>query len=175
MLTRNALECQVVRNSRRECSISFSLIQMKKPSRQRIVQQTQYTQEFFLLISFVIAVLTDARLTLHPRLICSVELLCFYIILILDRDASSAAIVGVLSPIQRYRREQPICYCSRSLSNAERKCCETWKDVWVVIVFSRLFMVYLFGRQFILRTGHQLFWWLFNCKDPLYRLAKWQE
>jgi len=94
---------------------------------------------------------------------------------ILDTDASNEGIGGVLSQIQRDGSEKPLCYGSRSLSDAEKRYCVTRKELLAVVAFSRQFRVYLIGRQFILRTDHQSLRWLLNFKDPLNQLARWQE
>ena len=66
---------------------------------------------------------------------------------ILDTDASSYAIGGVLSGTRRTRAV--IAYASRTLEKAEQNYCVTRKEMLAVVFFTKYYKHYLLGRHFI--------------------------
>ena len=71
----------------------------------------------------------------------------------LDTDASNHYIGAVLSQIQG-GEERVIAYGSRTYSKAEVNYCTTPKELLAVVYFMKLFMQYLLGREFLVRTDH---------------------
>ena len=72
---------------------------------------------------------------------------------ILDTDASSYAIGGVLSQVQG-GHERVIADACRTLEKAEQNYCVTRKEMFSVVFFTKYYKQYLLGRHFILRTDH---------------------
>lgn len=76
----------------------------------------------------------------------------------LDTNASNEDIGGVLSQIKNPKVAVAAVFLMRA-----------------AVFFSRKFRAYLLGRQFTLRTDHQLLMWLLYFKDPMNQLAMWQK
>ena len=93
---------------------------------------------------------------------------------ILDCDASNCALGGVLSQVQG-EREVPLCYASKSLSDAERNYCTTRRELLAVVSFVEHFKSYLLGRRFTVRSDHGSLRWLLNFRNPTGQVARWLE
>ena len=93
---------------------------------------------------------------------------------ILDTDASSYAIGGVLSQIQG-GYERVIAYASRTLEKAEQNYCVTRKEMLATVFFTKYFKHYLLGRHFILRTDHGSLRWLHRFKEPEGQVQRWLQ
>ena len=85
--------------------------------------------------------------------------------LILDMDASNAAIWGVLSQDQD-GEERMLSYGSATLLPCERNYCVTRHKLLAVVHFTSQFCQYLLGHPFTLRTDHGSPRWLVNLKFP---------
>ena len=66
---------------------------------------------------------------------------------ILDTDASSYAIGGVLSQVQ-VGHERVIAYASRTLEKAEQNYCVTRKEMLALVFFTKYNKHYLLGLHF---------------------------
>lgn len=93
---------------------------------------------------------------------------------ILDTDASDSAIGAVFSQNQG-GAEKVIANASLTLSKSERKYCVTKEELLAVVSFVKYFRHYLYGRKFLIRTGHGSLRWLLNFKQPEGQLARWLE
>ena len=93
---------------------------------------------------------------------------------ILDTDASSYAIGGVLSQIQG-GYERVIAYASRTLEKAEQNYCVTRKEMLATVFFTKYFKHYLLGRHFILCTDHGSLRWLHRFKEPEGQVQRWLQ
>ncbi|CAG2247528.1 unnamed protein product [Mytilus edulis] len=91
---------------------------------------------------------------------------------VLDTDACDNGIGAVLSQIQN-GEEKVIAYASKTLNNAQRKYCTTYKELLAIVSFVKHFRHYLWGRPFKVRTDHASLIWLKNFKDPEGILARW--
>jgi len=91
---------------------------------------------------------------------------------ILDTDASAYGIGGVLSQIQN-GQEKVIAYASKTLSSSQSNYCTTMRELLAVVIFTKHFHHYLWGRNFSLRTDHASLTWLTNFKEPTGMLARW--
>lgn len=91
---------------------------------------------------------------------------------ILDTDASGHAIVAVISQVQG-SEEKVIAYVSRMLTESQMKYCTTHRELSAVVIFVKYFRLYLFGRQFKIRTDHASFIWLKRFKQPEGMVARW--
>lgn len=91
---------------------------------------------------------------------------------VLDCDASSHALGGVLSQLQD-GEEKVIAYASRTLNPAQRQYCTTKRELLAVVTFMKHFKHYLFGQKFIIRTDHAPLIWLRNFKEPEGLIARW--
>lgn len=84
-------------------------------------------------------------------------------------DASNVAIGGVLS-----QRNMPVSFYSRTLNFAERNYSTIEKELLAIVLTTKHFRPYLFGRQFLIETDHKPLVWLFSLKDTNQRLIKWR-
>ena len=91
---------------------------------------------------------------------------------VLDTDASSCSIGGVLSQIQQ-GQEHVIAYFSRSLSSPERNYCVTRRELLAIVDSMKHFHHYLYGKHFVTRTDHAALQWLRKLKEPEGQLARW--
>jgi transposase InsO family protein len=93
---------------------------------------------------------------------------------ILDTDASTTAIAGILSQIQN-GEERVIAYGSRTLRNSEKNYSATKLEMLAVIYFMKYYRSYLLGREFTIRTDHGALTWLYSFKQPVGQVARWLE
>ena len=93
---------------------------------------------------------------------------------ILDTDASSYAIGGVLSQVQG-GHERVIAYAGRTLEKTEQNYCVTRKEMLAVVFFTKNYKHYLLGRHFILRTDHGSLRWLHCFKEQEGQVHRWLE
>jgi len=84
---------------------------------------------------------------------------------ILDTDASNAGIGAVLSQIQN-GEEHVIEYFSTILTKAEENYCVTRKELLAIVKLVDHFHKYLYGQEFLIRTGHATLKWLLRMKQP---------
>lgn len=91
---------------------------------------------------------------------------------ILDTDASERGIGAVLSQ-QQDGVERVIAYASKTLNQAQRRYCTTYRELLAVVVFVRHFRHYLFGQQFTVRSDHASLRWLTNFKDAEGMVGRW--
>nr|VZI49393.1 unnamed protein product [Spirometra erinaceieuropaei] len=94
---------------------------------------------------------------------------------ILDTDASSHAIGGVLSQTDTDGREHVIQYGSRTLDKSERNYSATRREMLALVSFTKKFAAFLKGKPFIIRTDHSALEWLQNFHEPEGQVARWQE
>ena len=91
---------------------------------------------------------------------------------VLDTDACDNGIGAVLSQIQN-GEENVIAYSSKSLNDAQRRYCTTYKELLAIVIFVKQFRHYLWGRPFKVRTDHASLVWLRKFKNPEGMLARW--
>ena len=91
---------------------------------------------------------------------------------ILFTDASDFGIGGVLSQ-QIEKKERPIAYYNRHLSEAEQKYGTTEKECLAIVDSVKHFRQYLNGRHFTLVVDHQPLEYLKSAKDTNRRLNRW--
>ncbi|MEW8092744.1 MAG: reverse transcriptase domain-containing protein [Candidatus Thiodiazotropha endolucinida] len=91
---------------------------------------------------------------------------------VLDCDASSYALGGVLSQLQD-EEERVIAYASHTLNPAQQQYCTTKRELLAVVTFMKHFKHYLLGQKFIIRTDHAPLIWLRNFKEPEGLIARW--
>lgn len=92
---------------------------------------------------------------------------------ILTTDASNFAVGSVLSQMKN-GKDLPIAYSSRTLSQTESKYSTIQKELLSILVATKTFRPYLYGRKFKLVTDHRPLTWLFSIKDPGSKLARWR-
>ena len=90
---------------------------------------------------------------------------------VLDCDASSFALGGVLSQLQD-GEEKVIAYAS-TLNPAKQQYCTTKRELLAVVTFMKHFKHYLLGQKFIIRTDRAPLIWLRNFKEPEGLIARW--
>ena len=96
-----------------------------------------------------------------------------HITYILDTDASLFGVGAVLSQVDETGTGHVIAYGSKTLSKTQRNYCTTMRELLAAVVLVRQFHHYLWGRHFILRTGHASLMWLVNFKESDGMLARW--
>ena len=109
--------------------------------------------------------LVEAPVLIHPDFTKS---------FILDVDASDLSIGAVLSQITE-NGERVIAYVSRTLSKSERRYCVSRKEMLALVYFVKYFRLYLYGKQFTVRTDHRSLRWPMNFKNPEGQVAIWLE
>ena len=93
----------------------------------------------------------------------------------LDTDRSGVGVGCVLSQLGEEGQERPIAFCSRTLSNAEKRYDITKQEMCALVAGIRNFKSYLYGRTFTVRVDHHSLIWLGNLKEPRGILAHWLE
>ena len=68
---------------------------------------------------------------------------------------------------------RPVAFYSKKLTKAERKYATGEKELMAIVFAMGHFKVYLYGREFIVRTDHQPLQRLKNLPSPSTRLARW--
>ncbi len=91
---------------------------------------------------------------------------------ILDTDAGNHAIGAVLSQTGVDGKEHVIAYGSWTLDKAERDYSTTRIEILAMVSFTKRFVVYLRGKRFQVRTGHQALTWLKKFREPKGQLAR---
>ncbi len=93
---------------------------------------------------------------------------------ILDADASSVGVGGVLSQVGP-EGERAVVYFSRVFNKHERRYCDTRRELLVVVLSISHFKYYLCGLMFTVRTDHSALQWLMSFKEPEAQVARWLE
>ena len=93
---------------------------------------------------------------------------------LVDTDASLDGAGAVLSQIVD-GEERVIAYFSKTFSPAERNYCVTRRELLAIILSTKHFRPYLYGRRFHLRTDHASLQWLYRRKEPSHQVARWLE
>ena len=91
---------------------------------------------------------------------------------ILDTDASSTGIAGVLSQEQG-GKEVVLQYASNGLSARQRNYCTTKRELLAVVVYLNKFSKYLLDGNYMVRTDHSSLRWLLHFKKCRDMLARW--
>jgi len=116
----------------------------------------------------------DLALETLKRAFCSTPILAFPDFskeFIVDTDASSYAIGGVLSQIQD-GQEKVIMYGSKVLSGSQLRWCTTRRELWAVFYFvTQGFRFYIANTTFVLRTDHSALRWMRTMMDHTKDLA----
>ena len=68
---------------------------------------------------------------------------------------------------------RPVAFYSKKLTKTERKYATGEKELMAIVFAMGHFKVYLYGREFIVRTDHRPLQWLKNLANPSTRLARW--
>ena len=92
---------------------------------------------------------------------------------ILYTDACHEGIGAVLCQVDNNKRFRPNAYYSRKLTNREKKYAIGEKELMTIVFNMEHFKIYLFGREFTVRTDHGPLQWLKNMDNPSMRLARW--
>ena len=93
---------------------------------------------------------------------------------ILDTDCSAYAAGAVSSQIQD-GVEKPIAYSSKTRNKSQKNYCTTMRELLAVVLFTKQFHHYLWGRKFTVRTDHASLQWLTSFKEPSGMLARWMS
>ena len=69
----------------------------------------------------------------------------------------------------QFKENQPrvICYASKSLTEVERRYCQTEKEALALVWAVERFNIYLLGLEFELETDHKPLEAIFSCNSPM--------
>lgn len=89
-------------------------------------------------------------------------------------DASPYALGGVLIQTDQSGESRVICYASKSLTETERRYCQTEKEALALVWAVERFQTYLIGREFKLLTDCKALTFLFShTSRPCARVERW--
>ena len=91
---------------------------------------------------------------------------------IFDTDVSDFGIGVVLSQVID-GEEKVIAYASRTLNQAQRNYCTTYRELLAVVTFVQNFRHYLLGRPFTIRTDHSSLRWLQGFRNVEGMVGRW--
>ena len=110
------------------------------------------------------------------NLLCSYPVLAFPKIgekFVVEVDASSSAVGGVLLQDGTDNKYHPVAYYSNTLNQSQRKWSTHSKETYVLILALRHWKVYLTGTNFVVRSDHNPLVTLQKTKDPRGKLTRW--
>ena len=99
------------------------------------------------------------------KMLVSDRVLTFYnpeLPLVVDSDASSVGLGGVLSHIMPNGEEKPIEFASRTMTSAERRYSQIDREALSIVWSLKKFHKYLYARPFTLRTDHEPLKFIFH-------------
>lgn len=89
-------------------------------------------------------------------------------------DASPYALGAVLIQTDKFGESRVICYASKSLTDTERRYCQTEKEALALVWAVERFQTYLIGREFKLLTDCKALTFLFShTSRPCARVERW--
>ena len=89
-------------------------------------------------------------------------------------DASPVGLGAILMQTDKNGVRNPIAYASRSLTNTERKYCQTEKEALSVVWACEKFHIYLYGSEFNLYTDHKALETIYSpTGKPSARIQRW--
>jgi hypothetical protein len=92
---------------------------------------------------------------------------------ILYTDACDEGLGAMLSQKDSMNKCRPGAFYSKKLTAQERKYATGEKELMAIVFAMVHYKVYLYGREFIVRTDHRPLQWLKNLACPSTRLARW--
>ena len=81
---------------------------------------------------------------------------------IIYTDACDKGLGAVLCQIDKEKKCRPVAFYSKKLTARERKYATGEKELMAIVFAMVHFKVYLYGREFIVRTDHRPLQWLRN-------------
>ena len=88
-------------------------------------------------------------------------------------DACDEGLCAVLCQNDQSKKCRPVAFYSKKLRKAERKYATGEKELMAIVFAMGHFKVYLYSREFIVRTDHRPLQWLNNLPSPSTRLERW--
>ncbi|XP_055590030.1 uncharacterized protein K02A2.6-like [Uranotaenia lowii] len=89
-------------------------------------------------------------------------------------DASPYALGGVLIQTNADQESRVICFASKSLTDTEKRYCQTEREALALVWVVERFQIYLIGREFDLITDCKALTFLFNpTSRPCARIERW--
>lgn len=92
---------------------------------------------------------------------------------LLHTDASELGMGAVLSQVQN-GEEKPIAFASQHFTVREKKYSTIEKEAAAIVWAMNKFHVYLYGAKFRILSDHQPLKWLYQRRDAVGRLGRWQ-
>ena len=89
-------------------------------------------------------------------------------------DASDVGISAILSQVDEFGNDRPICYASRTLQAAERNYHTTEKELLAIVWGLERFRPYVFGVEFDLITDHQALTYITDLRKSNSRINRWR-
>ena len=88
-------------------------------------------------------------------------------------DACDEGLGAVLCQEDDEQKLRPVAFYSRKLKAYERKYAIREKELMAIVFAMEHYKVYLYGKEFVVRTDHRPLQWLKDLKNPSTRLARW--
>ena len=92
---------------------------------------------------------------------------------VLYTDACDEGLGAVLCQMEDTKKCRPVAFYSRKLKTSERKYAIGEKELMAIVFAMEHYKIYLYGREFVVRTDHRPLQWLRDLKNPSTRLARW--
>lgn len=91
----------------------------------------------------------------------------------LQTDSSNIGVAGYIYQLTSEGEERVIGFCSKSLSETERRWTVTEQELWAIIYSLSKFETYLRGARLVIRTDHKSLTFLQSCKLLSARMIRW--
>ena len=88
-------------------------------------------------------------------------------------DACDEGLGAVLCQEDEEQKLRPVAFYSRKLTASERKYAIGEKELMAIVFAMEHYKVYLYGKEFVVRTDHHPLQWLNDLKNPSTRLDRW--
>ena len=92
---------------------------------------------------------------------------------VLYTDACDDGLGAVLCQLDDNVKCRPVAFYSRKLKASEKKYAIGEKELMAIVFAMEHYKIYLYGKEFVVRSDHRPLQWLKDLKNPSTRLARW--